>query len=373
VTKNTINKEIIKKRKKGDLWFYIIIIILLVMMFLWYLRQMGHLPLWIDNQPSTLIAETDPAVSEKRAAFKIVNAHEHVQSSRNIPLLLKVMAECQIEKMVLLGTSKFTFYLNPKYGFSEYDKNNEEIIKISKDYPDKFIALCTINPHDEDKLEKLENFIAAGAKGLKLYNGHGYFYDHFFNLPLDDPGMMEVYKYCEEQGIPILYHINSSRFLDQMERILQTFPDLVIVAPHFILTSSNLALLSRLLDTYSNLYTDISFGHPDYQVAGFKRISRNAKAFREFIQKYRDRINFGTDIVITSYRAKSRSYIEEVTLSYFDMLEKEEFTLPISIYNMMSRKAQERTDPNALYQGLNLDDETLRMIYHDNAVRIFGK
>jgi len=334
---------------------------------------MGYLPLWIDKQPSTLIAEIDPATKERRAAFKIINAHEHVQSFSNIPLLLKVMEDCQMEKMILLGTSKYTFYLNPKYGFSEYDKNNEEIINISKKYPDKFIALCTIDPRDEDKLEKLKKFIVAGAKGLKLYNGHGYFYDNFFHLPLDNPGMMEVYQYCEEQGIPILYHINSGRFLDQMEIILQAFPDLVVIAPHFILTSSNLTILSRLLDTYPNLYTDISFGHPDFQVAGFKRISYNAVAFREFMQKYRDRINFGTDIVITTYRAKSRNYIDDVTLSYFDMLEKKEFTLPDSIYKMMSKKAREQTDLNTVYKGLHLDDETLIMIYHDNAERIFGK
>ncbi|MGB2783413.1 MAG: amidohydrolase family protein [Atribacterota bacterium] len=369
----TKSAAMVKKSKKSDLWFYIVIFVLLAAMLLWYIRQMGYLPLWIDNQPSTLIAEMDPATRERRADFKIINAHEHVQSFSNIHLLLKVMEDCQMEKMILLGSAKYTIYLNPKYGFSEYDKNNDEIINISKKYPDKFIALCTIDPRDEDKLEKLKKFMADGAKGLKLYNGHGYFYDNFFHLPLDDSGMMEVYQYCEEQEIPILYHINSGRFLDQMERILQAFPDLVVVAPHFILTSRNLTLLSRLLDTYPNLYTDISFGHPDFQVAGFNRISYNAVAFREFMQKYRDRINFGTDIVITSYQAKSRSYIDDITLSYFDMLEKEEFTLPGSIYKMMSKKAREQTDPDTVYSGLNLDDETLRMIYRDNAERIFGK
>ena len=55
------------------------------------------------------------------------------------------------------------------------------------------------------------------------------------------------------------------------------------------------------------------------------------------------------------------------------MLEKEEFTLPDSVYKMMGKKAREQTDPNTIYRGLNLDDETLKMIYHDNAERIFGK
>jgi len=361
-----------KKKKKSDLWFYIFIIIALAVMLLWYLRQIGYLSLWMDHRPSPALQEIDFALKEKRAGFKIINAHEHVQSSRNVPLLLKVMEDCQLEKWILLGTPKYTIYLNPQYGFVEYDENNEEIIKISKQYPDKFIALCTLNPLDNDKLEKLKRFIEAGAKGLKLYNGHGYFYDNFFQIPLDDPGMMEVYKYCEEKMIPILYHINSGRFLSQFENILQTFPRLTIIAPHFILTSSNLSRLRRLLDTYPNLYTDVSFGHPDYQVAGFKRISQNSTAFREFMIEYKDRILFGTDIVITTYRAKSRSYLDEVILSYYNMLEKEEFTLPASIYQMMSKKARESADPNMVYKGLHLDDDTLRMIYRENAQKIFG-
>jgi predicted TIM-barrel fold metal-dependent hydrolase len=39
----------------------------------------------------------------------------------------------------------------------------------------------------------------------------------------------------------------------------------------------------------------------------------------------------------------------------------------------MSKKAREQTDPNTVYRGLHLDDETLKMIYHDNAKRVFGK
>jgi len=359
--------------KKSDLWFYIIICILLLAISLVHLRRMGYLPLWIDKQASSLVKQMEPEVRQRRADFHIINAHEHIQSMENIPSLLKVMEDCQMEKMVFLGTTKFTFYLNPNYGYTEYDENNEEIIKMCKEYPDKFLALATINPHDEDKLDKLKGFIAAGAKGLKLYNGHGNFYDLFFKMPLDDPGMMEIYSYCEKEELPILYHINSGRFLAEFERVLKAFPDLVVVAPHFALTSRNLALLSKLLDTYPNLYTDISFGHPDFQVAGFKRISQNYEGFKEFMKKYSDRITFGTDIVITTYKAKSRSYLDDVTLSYFNMLEKDKFTLPQSIYKMMSKKARANADPDMVYNGLNLDDETLMKIYHDNPERIFWK
>lgn len=359
------------KRKWFDILFYSIGgLIILVLLFIG-LRQRGWLPLWIDNLPSSQLSRISEEVKDRRAGFHIINAHEHVQSEENIPLLRKAMEDCQVEKVVMLGTSDFTFYLDADYGFTGYDENNEFIIKMSQEYPDEFAALVTMDPRDEKKLEKLKNYIAQGADGVKLYNGHGNFYDLYFNMPLDDPGMMEVYAYCEKENIPILYHINSGRFLDQFEHILQEYPKLVIIAPHFILTSSNLAKLTRLMQQYPQLYTDISFGHPDFLVAGFSRISNNYLAFREFMTNYRDRINYGTDLVVTTYKAKNRAYIDDVHLAYMDLLEKEEFTLPSSIYDMLSSEAKGKYDPNRIYHGLNLDDETLRMIYYENPQKLF--
>ncbi len=359
------------KKKWFDILFYSMsAVVILVLLFIG-LRQRGWLPLWIDNLPSSQISEISEEVRERRSGFNIINAHEHVQSEENIPMLRKAMEDCQVEKMVMLGTSDFTFFLDPEYGFTGYDENNETIVGISNKYPDVFAALVTMDPRDEEKLEKLKKYIDAGAAGVKLYNGHGSFYDMFFNMPLDDPGMMEVYEYCEQEGIPILHHINTGRFLTEMEHVLQEFPDLVQVVPHFMLSSGNLSRLTRLMREYPQLYTDISFGHPDFLVAGFGRISNNHLAFREFMKNYRDRITYGTDLVVTTYKAKTRAYIDDIHLAYMDLLEKDEFTLPASIYGMMSSDARKNVDQERIYRGLALDDETLRMIYHDNAMKLF--
>jgi len=359
------------KKKWFDILFYSISAIVIVVLLFIGLRQRGWLPLWIDKLPSSQISEISQEVRERRAGFHIINAHEHVQGIENLPLLREAMEDCQVEKMVMLGTSDFTFYLDPDYGFTGYDENNDFIVKMSQEYPDEFAALVTMDPRDEDKLEKLKKYMVDGAEGVKLYNGHGNFYDLYFNMPLDDPGMMEVYAYCEQENIPILYHINSGRFLAEMEHILQEFPDLVMVVPHFMLSSSNLTRLTRLMQEYPQLFTDISFGHPDFLVAGFKRISNNFVAFQEFMTTYRDRITYGTDLVVTTYKEKTRAYIDDVHLAYMDLLERDEFTLPASIYNMMSSDGRKNADPDEVYRGLSLDDETLRMIYHDNAKKLF--
>ena len=359
------------KKKWFDILFYSIsAVVILVLLFIG-LRQRGWLPLWIDNLPSSQISEISEEIRERRSGFNIINAHEHVQSEENIPILRKAMEDCQVEKMVMLGTSDFTFFLDPEYGFTGYDENNETIVEISNKYPDVFAALVTMDPRDEEKLEKLKKYLDAGAAGVKLYNGHGSFYDMFFSMPLDDPGMMEVYEYCEQEGIPILHHINTGRFLTEMEHVLQEFPDLVQVVPHYMLSSSNLSRLTHLMREYPQLYTDISFGHPDFLVAGFGRISNNYLAFREFMKNYRDRITYGTDLVVTTYKAKTRAYIDDVHLAYMNLLEKDEFTLPASIYRMMSSNARKNVDQERVYRGLELDDETLSMIYHENAMKLF--
>jgi hypothetical protein len=125
------------------------------------------------------------------------------------------------------------------------------------------------------------------------------------------------------------------------------------------------------MDTYPQLYTDISFGHPDFLIAGFGRISNNYLAFRDFMKKYQDRITYGTDLVVTTYKAKTRAYLDDVHLAYMDLLEKDEFTLPSSIYNMMSSDARKKVDEDRIYRGLKLDDEILHKIYHDNPIELF--
>lgn len=364
-------KQFSQRKRWFDIVFYTVSAVIIIVLLFIGLRQRGLIPLWIDHLPSKQVESIAEETKGKRDGFNIINGHEHVQNIDCLPLLRQAMKDCQVKKMVLLGTPDFTFFLKPEYGFTGYEENNDFIIELSHNYPDEFAALVTLDPRDTDKLEKLKKSVESGADGVKLYNGHGTFYDLFFKTSLIDPGMMEIYAYCEQESIPILYHINSGRFSTEFEHILQEFPELIIVAPHFMLSTSNLARLDRFMKEYPQLYLDISFGHPDFLVAGFGRISNNSRGFQDFILAYRERIIYGTDLVVTTYQAKSRAYIDDVHLAYMDLLEKKEYTLPVSIYNMMTKEARKNVDPNRIYHGLNLDEETLKMIYHDNAEGLF--
>jgi hypothetical protein len=51
-----------------------------------------------------------------------VNVHEHIQSRRQVPQLLRAMDSLGIEKTVLLGSSWFTITLDPKVRIIDSDR-----------------------------------------------------------------------------------------------------------------------------------------------------------------------------------------------------------------------------------------------------------
>lgn len=287
----------------------------------------------------------------------IINVHELVQSAEEAEKLLKVMNNVGIRTTILSGAPDETINYTGERSFSGYDENNAEILKAAKKYPERFIAFCTINPPDKDKLTKLQECIRKGAKGLRLYSGHTFFYQE--DYPLDEQSMDYIYRYVEAEKIPVLFHVNLSNYQEEFENVLKKYPNMKVICPHFCLSSANLNRLGSIFETYPNLYTDISFGYQDYLVEGFKRISKDHTKYRSFINKYKDRFFYGTDVLITDYEGKDKEWLTKAYRAYRDLLEKDTFTLFLN------------DDPNEIFNGLKLDTDTLEAIYQKNYEKLF--
>jgi len=284
-----------------------------------------------------------------------INMHEHLQNMDDVEVLFEMNKELGIEKTVLLGSSDATIYLHPK--FQNYDENNYELLKIREKYPDKFEVLCTTYWHDPDQVSKIASCYERGAKGVKLYNGHGNFYE----IPLDDPVMLPVYKYIEDNGLILLMHVNSNKYLDEFERVLKKFPNMKTICPHFCLISRKLNTLSELMDNYPNLYIDMSFGAIEFTAAGFNRFSSKPERFAQFIDQYQDRIFFGTDQVVTNIKTQKHSdELAHVFEGYLRMLDSKEFHLQTTW--------QDQYDE--VYRGLELPEELLQKILKDSPQKL---
>ncbi len=298
----------------------------------------------------------------------IINAHDHIQSFNEAPKFIEAMDRVGIAKTVLLGSSWFTMTLNPRVGFTRYDWNNEQLMRIVEEYPERFEAWPTVNPEDPEKLEKFKSLVERGARGLKLYLGHGYVNPTngeylFHTMALDDPRMMPLYEYCENNFVPVCFHVNpgpkTPGFAEEFVAVLDKFPDMKVNCPHFMLSSIKDSRLRELLDRYPNLYTDVSFGADEFLRAGLRRVSRNPAKFRKLYSDYPDRFMFGTDMVVTASRQKSVQWIVDRCQVYIDMLTKQRYTTPIL--------------PGEQLRGVALSDELLHRIFHENFEEFMAK
>lgn len=122
-------------------------------------------------------------------------------------------------------------------------------------------------------------------------------------------------------------------------------------------TQERLQRLQKLLDSYSNLYTDISFGRPKFMINGLLHILDNIELYRNFIIKNSSRILYGSDVVVTAEKVSWNGYISEILRTYRDFLEKKKYLLFLTQQEL---------------NGLHLPPAVLRRIYQLNYQRIFN-
>lgn len=309
---------------------------------------------------ATLAAARCSVGPEPRNKPGIINVHEHIQSFEQAKTHVTVMDQLGVERMALLGSSWFTLTLDDAVGFTRYDENNDELMKIVEAYPGRFDAWPVMNPVDPDKLDKFKALMDRGASGLKLFTGHGYVTrktnEYMFHpIAMDDPQMMPVYEYCEKSGVPVLIHVNPSPikpgFCEEFVAVLTQFPNMVVNCPHFMLSSIKSSRLREFLDIFPNLYTDISFGDA-FMRPGFARISKDPAKFRKLIADYPDRFMFGTDLVLTEAQKKSEEWVRNQFEAYLRMLAHEQYATPCI--------------PGETLNGLALSNELLERVLSAN-------
>jgi predicted TIM-barrel fold metal-dependent hydrolase len=303
-----------------------------------------------------------------RPDFKIVNAHDHLYMEKHLDNYFPAAEEMGIVRTLFVASSTYTFL-----GVGHESKVNEgnawsseEILRCAEKYPGKIIPFVTLHPDDPDKVALLEAYKERGAMGLKLYTGHGNFYDR----ALDAPDMLPVYEWCEANAFPLCWHVNLSRYPEEFTRVLLKYPKLKIIVPHigqafYTPEGREMEVIQKLMDLYPGIYVDLSFGTRNILVAGLERVSQHRDAFRAFIDKYEDRVLWGTDMVVTGNTEKTEAWIKSVLRACRDMLEKETYTFWMAAEGSGYEYPQTKNAYGVL-RGLALPEAQLRKIYETN-------
>jgi len=110
--------------------------------------------------------------------------------------LIREMDEAGIDKTVILALD-YEFAFKGDVTFRDY---NDYVANILKEYPDRFIGFCGIDPRrGKAAIRELERCVEElGFRGVKLWPLTGFY--------PDDPQFYPFYERVEELGVPILCH-----------------------------------------------------------------------------------------------------------------------------------------------------------------------
>ncbi len=207
-----------------------------------------------------------------------------------------------------------------------------DIVDGAKRYPDRLIPFYAPHPKQQYALEKLKSAVEIhGIRGVGEWK---------FRVPLDDPDCLKIFRYAGKQRLPVIIHMDVPKLppndldawanswyggdADQLERALRLAPDTIILGhgPGFwrYVTGKEPEIkavylngpadfadggrIFDLLDTYPNLYGDLSAGSALYAMQCFP------DGGKAFLTQYQDRMLFARDY----FDARMRQQIESLDL-----------------------------------------------------------
>ena len=345
-----------------------------------------------------------PETKVSRSRFPVIDSHVHLSTLVQRPMPSSgvprkegpegpqaSMSTKPEDVLALMDRKNIRMMVNVTGG---YGPALDEVIRYwHKPHPDRFLVCVepwwtrTNEPgYAGFQADEIERAAKAGARGLKILKTLGlYLRENLKTGPLvkvDDPRFDPMWESAGAHSLPVLIHVSdpesffdpvdhfNERYLALLEhqdwsfhdrdfpsdRQLQEARNRVIARhprTHFLILHfgdvQNLSYMAEVLDRYPN--TALEFG------ARIDELGRQPRVAMKFFDKYQDRILFGSDFIMDmpgKLRGLDRMY--EV---YYRFLETEDdyfesYNAPWRIY------------------GINLPEQILRKVYHENAERVFG-
>lgn len=324
-----------------------------------------------DYAPRSSIITQETFV--EKAKFPSIDSHVHIeaQTPQEIDEWVRTMDEVGIETSIILTGS---------IG----DKFKKLVDSFMKAHPGRFQLYCgmdfdNVESADFSKrlVDELERCREMGACGVGEITDKGFGFTRDTNLPKnkrlhpDDERLDAFWEKCGELKMPINLHVadhpscwtpldvfqertpdyqhfnlydkealSYDELIARRNKTLEKHPNTIFVACHLGNQGHDLSTLSTAMDKYPNLYLDSSAR--DYE------IGRTPRSSAKFLNKYKDRIVFGTDMG----REKSMYQI------HWRLLETADEYIPGRV--------------SWRYYGLELPEATLKALYRDTARKIFS-
>jgi len=243
----------------------------------------------------------------------LIDVHTHI-GRLNPDRRQMLDANDLVNKMDVWGVDKSCVHCLSEHPEAHYlEADTEDVIAACSKYPDRLIPFCLIDPRfglnspEMDFSYRLEEYVARGCKGMGEMLPKMYF---------DDPRCLNLFRQVGEFNLSITFDMNDSPNhyglrddygLPRLEKALQECPNTVLVGhgPTFWAEISGDVpepragypngpvvpggAVPRLMEKYDNLWADLSAG------SGYNGITRDEQFGLEFLDRFQDKLMFGTD------------------------------------------------------------------------------
>jgi predicted TIM-barrel fold metal-dependent hydrolase len=318
-----------------------------------------------------------PQVKIEKARYPVVDFHSHdyPTSDAGVDAWVKTMDETGISKTMILS-----YATGAKF---------DSVVDKYKRYKERFSIWCGFDYTGYDKpgwqehaIAELERCHKKGAIGVGELGdkGLGELYSRpvpGYGLHINDLRMKPLLEKCAELHMPVSIHVaedawmylaadstndglmnastwkvdlskkgilNHDQLIATLEHAVKENPKTIFIACHLANCCSDLSVLARLFDTYPNLWADIA--------ARYGEIAPVPRYTKAFMEKYSDRLVYGTDMGTSQEMYRSTFRILETDDEHF--YEQTLFNYHWPLY------------------GLDLSDGMLKKLYSDNAGKILG-
>ena len=350
-----------------------------------------------DFQPRSMLHVAEHRV--ERARFPVIDIHAHFSWSKGEEMtflatpaqILPVMDRKNVRTMVNLTGGSGA-------GLAQ------AIQRFDAAAPGRFLTFTEPSWHRvrepgyaQWQADEIERAKKAGARGLKVLKTLGLFLrENGTTGPLvkiDDPRFDPMWDACGRLGLPVAIHVSdpeafftpidrfnerydelgnhpdwsfhdrdfpsNAELLAARNRMFARHPNTRFIVLHVGNNAENLAFVSENLDRFPQHVVELG--------ARIGELGRQPRTARRFIEKYQDRVLFGTDAVPPpdGENYPQQVFKDELYEIYYRFLETEDeyFDYAPAVIPPQGRWR--------IY-GLGLPEPILKKVYHDNAARILG-
>lgn len=356
-----------------------------------------------DFQPRSMLHVKETSVN--RAKYHVIDFHAHLtRAARTVKgvglTAARVYNGVPQELLQVMDFTNVQALVNLTGGYGT--GLQDTISKYDHSYSGRFYSFVEpsydLFEHPNYPQLQAEAIVQAhrdGARGLKILKTLGLFLrEHTTSgslVKVDDPRFDPMWEACGSLNMPVAIHVSdplaffhpadrfneryeelsnhpdwsfaspefpsNAELLEARNRVFARHPKTQFVALHVGNFAEDLENVSTSLDRFPNMSVDIA--------ARLNELGRQPRAARRFFDKYQDRIVFGTDATPHGDKFPQQVFGEELYRIYFRFLETDDEYFD---YAPAAVPPQGRWRISAI----NLPDEILRKVYHQNAARLLN-